>query len=50
MKGYYNHDKSTFHLLGQHLPQHHGPKHLHPSGPQAASRHRFRDRFSCDQP
>ena len=32
------------------MPQHHGPKHLHPSGQQAASRHRFRDRFSCDQP
>ena len=27
-----------------------GVKHLHPSGQQAASRHRFRDRFSCDQP
>ena len=32
------------------MPQHHGPKYLHPSGQQAASRHRFRDRFSCDQP
>lgn len=32
------------------MPQHHGPKHLHPSGPQTAPRCCFRDRFSCDQP
>lgn len=32
------------------MPQHHGPKHLHLSGPQTAPRCCFRDRFSCDQP
>lgn len=31
------------------MPQHHGSKHLHPSGPQTAPRCCFRDRFSCDQ-